>query len=111
MDDEALRRLIDEIQDCRYLSDKIAIIKGQIHSVRDLIEVLNVCLWGNEYTELFCSFSDLEIAVLLHFLHERHEETDDLSPIFPWEVQLVDHIKSLDKTRQKDIERILKRNI
>jgi hypothetical protein len=111
MDDEALRRLIDEIQDCRYLSDKIAIIKEQVHSVRDLIEVLNVCLWGNEYAELFRSFSDLEIAILLHFLHERYEETDDLSPIFPWEVQLVDHIKSLGKTRQKDIERILKRNI
>jgi hypothetical protein len=110
LDDEALRRFIDEIQDCRYLPDKIAIIKEQIHSVRDLIEVLNVCLWGNEYTELFRSFSDLEVAVLLHFLHERHEETDDLSPVFPWEVQLIDHIKSLEKGRQKDIERILKRN-
>lgn len=111
LDDETLRKLIDEIQDCRYLSDKIAMIKSQIHSVRDLIEVLNACLWGNEYTELFCSFSDLEIAVLLHFLHERHEETDDLSSVFPWKVQLIDHIKSLSKTRQKDIERILKRNI
>ncbi|MEN6325135.1 MAG: DUF6179 domain-containing protein, partial [Syntrophomonas sp.] len=40
LDDERLRKLIDEISDCRSVSDRIAIVRQEIHSMKDLIEVL-----------------------------------------------------------------------
>lgn len=106
MDDESLRRLIEEMQDCRYLSDKITMIK-QIHSIRDLIEVLNVCFSRDEFTELFSSFNNVEIAVLMHFLLEKRGAADDWNPESEWEEKIIDYVKDLEAKRQSDIAHML----
>jgi hypothetical protein len=42
MDDVKLRSLIAELQDCRFISDQIAEIRRSVHSMQDLVEVLDV---------------------------------------------------------------------
>ncbi len=41
MDDVRLRRLIAELQDCRYVTDQVAEIRRSVHSVRDIVEILD----------------------------------------------------------------------
>jgi len=53
MDNERLRNLINEINDCRFISDKIAMVKEAVNSLSDLVEVLNLCFWEDEALELF----------------------------------------------------------
>ena len=46
MDDERLRKLIDEIRVCRFTKDKVAIIHKEVKSLEDLVEILNNCILG-----------------------------------------------------------------
>jgi hypothetical protein len=89
MDDEDLRRLIDEIGSCRFASDKIALVKREVHSLRDLIEVLNAGFWGDDCPAFFSTLDDSELALLLRFVRSRqpgwHSDTG-------WELQLVNYI-------------------
>jgi len=71
MDDGKLRSLIKEINDCRFISDKIALVKQEIHSLRDLIEVLNVCFWGDECRQLLAEFEDRELDLLRQYMREK----------------------------------------
>lgn len=71
MDDKRLRQLINEINDCRFTSDKIAIVKQEIHSLSDLVEVLNVCFWGDEVLELFKALSKEELYILNYYLDNK----------------------------------------
>jgi hypothetical protein len=43
MEDEKLRTIISEVRDCRYLSDKLEIVKNHIKSLADLTELLEEC--------------------------------------------------------------------
>jgi hypothetical protein len=73
MDNKKLRALIDEINDCRTVSDKTALVRQQIHSLRDLVEVLNICFWGDECRHLFAVFDDVELDLLRQYCQEMHE--------------------------------------
>ena len=65
MDDELFRKIVDEIRQCRYVSDKIAIIRREIHSMADLVDILEgYCLFNDEFSQLFQSLGDMELALL-----------------------------------------------
>jgi hypothetical protein len=61
IDNERLRNLINEINDCRFILDKIAMVKEEVNSLSDLMEVLSVCFWEDEALELFKTLSKEEI--------------------------------------------------
>jgi hypothetical protein len=94
MDNERLRNLIDEINDCRFISDKIAIVKEEIHSLRDLVEVLGVCFWEDEALELFKTLSEEEIYIIKGYLDNRNGAYDSDSE---WEIKFRDYIRELSK--------------
>ncbi|MPM96741.1 hypothetical protein SDC9_143906 [bioreactor metagenome] len=73
MDDEKLRRLITEINDCRFISDRIAIVKLEVHSLQDLVEILNVCFWGDDCERLFEELSSAELCLLRAYLKGKPE--------------------------------------
>ena len=60
MDNEKLRDLINEIKSCRFVSDKVAMVKQEVKSIGDLVEVLNICFWEEEAVALFKAFSKEE---------------------------------------------------
>lgn len=94
MDDHKLQILIDEINSCRYLSDKIAIFKQEIHSLGDCIEVLNVCFWDDECIELFNVLDKEVLDILLDFLGQKYVELPDWHSESGWEQQLIKYVKS-----------------
>ena len=71
MDDERLRKLIDEIRVCRFTSDKITIIHNEVKSLEDLVEILNNCIWEDEVEELVNSLSKEEIEALKYYLNNK----------------------------------------
>lgn len=82
MSDEALRTIIDEIKECRFISDKIAIVRREVKSLNDLTEILEECFWGEEYQEVFKLLSDHEVSVLLDTVREEmgHDNLDSFDP-------------------------------
>jgi len=66
MDDELFRTIFKEIKRCRFVSDKIATIRREIHSLVDLVDILEGdCIFGSEFAEVFQSLEDMELALLL----------------------------------------------
>lgn len=75
IDDELYRNVIEEIKDCRYTSDKLSIIKSEIHSMSDLEDVIrDAALSKSEIIEVFDLLNPIEIAALL----KRHSSNLDL---------------------------------
>ncbi|MCC5468657.1 DUF6179 domain-containing protein [Pelosinus baikalensis] len=65
MDNERYRKIIGEIMQCRYLSDKIAIIKKQIHSLADFEDILlDAELSAHEIVSVLHELGLPEIAAL-----------------------------------------------
>lgn len=89
MDNEKLRNLINEIKDCRFISDKIAMVKEEIHSLSDLVEVLALCFWDDEALELFKTLSMEEIYLLKNYLYSKGEGYISNSE---WEIKFRDYI-------------------
>ena len=71
MADEDLRALISEMRSCRYTSDKIAMLRHHVHSLRDYIEFIPECFEESEFEQAFALLSDAEISVLVRMLRER----------------------------------------
>lgn len=94
MDNEKLRNIINEINDCRFISDKIAIIKEEVHSLSDLVEVLSVCFWEDEALEVFKILSGEEICIIKHYLDSKGELYSSDSE---WEIKFMDYIRILNK--------------
>ncbi|WP_346885319.1 DUF6179 domain-containing protein [Clostridium sp. UBA4395] len=94
MDNERLRNLINEINDCRFISDKIAMVKEEVNSLSDLVEVLNLCFWEDEALELFKTLSKEELYIIKHYLDNKYEAYSSDSE---WEIKFMQYIRDLSK--------------
>ncbi|MCC0782190.1 hypothetical protein IR152_03500 [Clostridioides sp. ES-S-0108-01] len=65
LDDESFRKIFNKILDSASIIEKIRIIKENINAKKDFIDILeSECLFGEEYSILFASLSELELAIL-----------------------------------------------
>ncbi len=64
MEDEALRILIEKMQACESLEDRLYMVKENVRSLRDLKEILKECFWGDEFIQVFSLLSQEEVMVL-----------------------------------------------
>ncbi len=93
MDDEKLRMLMDEIASCRHVSDKIAMVKQNVKSMRDFFEVLNICFWGDECGMLFKSLDSAACALLLQRVRIQKQKNPDWRSESGWEENFIDYMK------------------
>lgn len=91
MDNEALRALIDELTSCRYLSDKLALVKAAVTSVRDLMEILNTCFWEAEIPALLDSIGPEACRILENTVRERQRRAPDWRSETGWEKRLFEY--------------------
>lgn len=78
MADELFRNIVEEITECRFLSDKISIIKGSIHSLSDMEDILLAAeLNADEITAVLSLLELIEVAVLV----KRHPLKADIDAI------------------------------
>lgn len=104
MDDDLFRAFATEIRECRFVSDKIAIINKEIHSISDLVDILEgACLFGNEFIEFFSTLGDNELAMLSNLLPVNKLDSILAESEKEWHVKLVEYFGGLDLTRRNSI--------
>ncbi|WP_418791907.1 DUF6179 domain-containing protein [Phosphitispora sp. TUW77] len=114
MDDELFRSIADEIRRCRYVSDKIVIIKREVQSLADLVDILEgYCLFDDEFFEVFQSLEDLELALLLQRLPKNAADSQlnytqlNYTEIEKeWHKQLNSFFKVIDVTKREQIKKL-----
>ena len=89
MDNKALIKIIDEMNECRYLRDKLIILKENVHSLSDLKEVLKECFYDNEFKEVFKILSKEEINILKNEIQHKLNYKDEL---YEWEKVLISQV-------------------
>ncbi|WMJ84861.1 DUF6179 domain-containing protein [Oscillospiraceae bacterium LTW-04] len=96
--DDALRSLIEELNDCRCAGEKAALVTSTVRSLRDMTEVLDVCFWEDESIAVFELMGRSELALLYRFVQNRSKEKR--SPT-GWEQALTNYISDKIKTSRR----------
>jgi len=101
------KKLSEEIRECSLVEDKIKLIKDNIRSMEDLIDMLSAdCLFENEYTMYFKSLSKMEITLLLKYIYELSFQEEDKKE---WHYEFNKHISSLSEEEQLEIRELKER--
>lgn len=105
MTNSKFKKLTEEIRECSLVEDKILLIKNNINSLEDLVDMLNAdCLFGDEYITFFKSLSKMEIVLLSKYISDlSFEDEKDLY------VEFNKYILSLRKEEQRAINELKKR--
>lgn len=74
MEDEMLRKLIEEIRECRYIRDKMILLKEKVNSLTDLTLIMEECFYGEELEEVFRLLSPDEVKLLKKSILEEVEQ-------------------------------------
>lgn len=102
MEDELFRKIAEEIGQCRFVSDKIEIIKKDIHSIVDLVDIFQgTCIFQEEFNKVFDSLGDMELALLLKMipLSQDDFQLDHIESEEEWQCKLASYLKGLDSVR------------
>lgn len=110
MDNEDYRKFIDELLGCRYLADKLSLIKEKVKSFGDLEDVLfDAQMNEEEITSVFGILGDVEIAALIR----RHPFKPDIQAVDLSEdeqalrLYLKSYMDQLSADRRKHISEIV----
>lgn len=60
-------------------------IKSSVHSLIDLIDILDTCIWDDEYVEVFKLLSDVEIDILIQNVASDLAMGYKLTELKPWQ--------------------------
>lgn len=75
MSNSNFKKLSEAIRDCSLIKDKIYLIKNNVNSIEDLVDILNAeCLFDDEYTTYFKSLSSIELIILLKYISTLSDE-------------------------------------
>ena len=101
MTDEALRTLIEELREMRFLSDKLSLFQHEVRAFADWLEIVPLCFSEEELPEVFDLLSDEAVALLLRHLNSCRE-TPDWEPA-PWVQTLLQYVDALEPARKNQI--------
>lgn len=106
MEDEVFRQLTEELRSCRYVSDKLALLRRHLPSFSDLLDLLDAdCFFEEEYSAFFPTLEDGELALLFQCAAEAKELCffrDE--PQKRWQLALFDWLNAVDAERRSRIE-------
>lgn len=103
-EDELFRKLANEIRECRFVTDKISIIQKDIHSISDLVDILEAdCLFDNEFAELFRVLGDNELAMLFNLLPINKVDSNLAESEKEWHVKLDAYLSGIEANRKNNI--------
>lgn len=114
MPDEQMRRLADELTQCRHISDKLLLLHREVHNIRDLIDLMECgCFQDKELYRVFTRMERTELAALLRMGpscisvngHWLFPSTQSLPPNAPaWERALYAYMDTLHTSARQEVE-------
>ncbi|MGB4661414.1 MAG: DUF6179 domain-containing protein [Mobilitalea sp.] len=92
MEDEELREMIEQIEECEAITDKVAIIHENVHSLSDLTVLLDECFYEDEYLEVYALLGTTEIEILLRNVKEEAgpENLQEYETEKEWQQKLIE---------------------
>ncbi|OPJ55666.1 DUF6179 domain-containing protein [Clostridium chromiireducens] len=97
----AFKHLSEEIRECSLIQDKIKLIKNNIKSLEDMIDILNAeCLFEGEHIALFKSLSKIELILLTKHISDSNFDREYIEE---WYYEFKNYILSLDEKDQESI--------
>ena len=107
MANSEFKKLSEEIRECSLVKDKLKLIKNNIRSMEDLVDMLSAdCLFENEYITYFKSLSKMEIALLSKNIYELSFQEEDKKQ---WYYEFNKYILSLSEEEQIAIRELKER--
>lgn len=118
MYDDIFRHITNRIRESTSVEDKLNAIKLGVGSIEDFVDVLNAeCLFGDEYTAVYNTLSDMELAILGRMLipEEIGDSQLDLSAILAdkreiaaeWQEHYISFLQGLSEAKIKSIGRLI----
>lgn len=104
MSNARFRSITDKVRECQSIEDKIKLIKNNIESLEDLIDMLgSECLFDDEYEKYFKSLSQFEIILIFKYIQGL-----SLDNIYSkgWYLSFNKFISQLDTKEQENIKKI-----
>ena len=104
MSNSRFRSITEKIRGCQSIEDKIKLIKNNIESLEDLIDMLDAeCLFDDEYEKYFKSLSQFEIILIFKYIQGL-----SLDNIYSkdWYLSFNQYISQLDTKEQENIKKI-----
>lgn len=112
LEDSLFRYITDEIRECTLIEDKIKIIKDEINSLIDLVDVLGAdCIFNDEFEKIFDSLSDSDLALLLKYIPDI-EHIDfyyGTEAEKQWHNKLNSYLKTISSTRRNMVIELSRR--
>jgi hypothetical protein len=107
MTNSKFKKLSEKIRQCNLIEDKIKLIKNNIKSLEDLVDMLDAdCLFEDEYIMYFKSLSQTEVVLLSKYLSELSFENEYEKE---WYFEFNKYILSLRKEEQTAITELKER--
>ncbi|MTI65360.1 MAG: hypothetical protein FH753_02030 [Firmicutes bacterium] len=107
---------VKKISRCRKTIDKISIIKSNISSLNDMLDIFNAhCLYGKEFKLVFDLLGDMELTILskIVFYEELRDDNRSFLNIIldskeakdEWQIHFIEYLQNLEKNRINFIEK------
>lgn len=106
---KAFRQITEEIRGCSQVGRKIEIVRAELHSLRDLMDVFSAdCIFDDEFTDIFKTLSDFEIALLMkHISNETGWGTDyGTESEKEWQKKFKEYFETLNNRKKMEIIRV-----
>ncbi len=106
LDDIKFRNITEEIRACSRVEDKIEIIREEIHSLKDLMDVFSSdCIFDDEFIDIFKTLDDFQVALLIKsILSDKVLDTNQgTESEKEWHEKLNRYLETLDYTKKGEI--------
>lgn len=109
LDNSIFKKITEEIGDCSKVEDKMKIIREDIHSLQDLVDVLGAdCIFDEEFIYIFKALEDFELALLLKYLpsNEAMDSHYGTESDKDWHEKLRAYLDTLDAKKKEELLKI-----
>jgi hypothetical protein len=106
LDDSKFKSITEEIRACSKIEDKMKIIRDELHSLQDLVDVLGAdCIFDEEFIYIFKGLEDFELALLLKYLPSNESMDSDYGTESEkeWHEKLKEYLGTLDDLKKDEI--------
>ncbi|MPM31663.1 hypothetical protein SDC9_78220 [bioreactor metagenome] len=111
LDNNKFREITEEIRVCSSIEDKIRLIREEIHSLEDLLDVLGAdCIFDDEYIDVFKALDTFEMALIAKNTYNDEEFKTDymIENEKEWKVKFKEYFESLNAVEREQVVALAK---
>lgn len=95
MNDINLCEFINIMNNCKSIDEKLVLINEKVRSLQDLIEVLDNCIWEDEYEKVYNILEDNELNYLMIDINNLLLEGLEIKELKEWQQQLIVYLSDI----------------